>query len=392
MSSPLIQVLPDPAFVKRLGPTWTKVAINLFRHANGSLYVKAKVLGKPFSKVLGTTSVETAKRQRDALLLAEHKRRQRVTDATVTMGTLMDQLEKDIEADSKLKPRSKDYRIETLKQLKATWPDLYGKKISEVNNQDCEAWAKKARDHYGPTRFNGTLETLRRLLKRGMEKGLLDADASKGIERASVPITQEDLPDLKDIQRLLAELNRVPDITDRRKSFASMLHEQKKAAANVLKFMLYTGCRIGATPEVTPANIDLTRNEVVLPKIKYDDRPVRVPIFTEALPFFQKLLAERKGDGPLFSVKNPAKVLAAACRAIGIPVLTCHNMRDLFATVALMHTKDVALVATWLGHKDKGVTLLKRYAHLLNDYSQQQAKKVTFAPTIETGVGNQSGL
>ncbi len=313
-----------------------------------------------------------------------------MTDETVTMGVLMEQFEREIEADTRLKPRSKDYRIETLNQLKATWPDLYEKKPSEVTETESKEWADRTRNKFSPTRFNGTLETARRLLRRAIDLKIRDNDPTAKIERASVPVTQEELPDLVDVQRLLVELDREEVYTDRRKSFALALHAQKRAAANVIKFMLYTGCRIGATPEVTATCIDLVENEVVLPRIKYDDRPVRVPIFEGARPFFEGLLQLHVGAGPLFTVRNPSKVLAAACRAIGIRRLTCHNMRDLFGTVAYHATGDVALVASWLGHKDKGVTLLKRYVHRQTEYVRQQARKVTFAPTIGTAGVNKN--
>lgn len=377
MTTPALQLLP--LATPSAPAVWVKTPDdNIYIHvATGGRYLKATVCGKSFVRSLKTKSQETAKRRRDAMLVAERKRRDRCTDESVTMGKLMEDFEVAIAADGKLKPRSKDYRMETLRQLKATWPELQGEKPGDVTRASVKEWADKVKQQYSPTRFNGTLETLRRLLGMAKQAGLLGSDPADTIDRASVPLTQEELPDLKDIQRLVEELDRPPGL-------------RKQRAAKVIKFMLYTGCRIGATPEVMRSNIDLERNEIVLPKIKYDDKPVRVPIFGEARPFFERLLAEHEGDGPLFTVRYPAKVLAAACRAIGIPRLTLHKLVKIFSTVAFVATKDAALVAQWRGHKDRGVTLLKTYVHLMDSYSQAEAKKVRFSPTIDPAPANQN--
>ncbi len=257
-------------------------------------------------------------------------------------------------------------------------------------SKESQAWASRARGRYSATRFNGTLETFRRLIKMAIDKGLMLDDTSTEIERASVPIVEKKLPKYHQMPAFINALENPTfeklRFTDGRanhieKYRIGRLIRHRRTGGAMLKFMLFTGCRPAAARQAMPGNIDLARNEIILPMVKYDNKPVRVPIFLDAKKFFEQLLKDYPGSGPLLPVGDPSKTLASACKEIGIKKLVPSDMRDLFASIALMHTKDVALVAAWLGHKDGGVTLLKRYAYIFDDYSQALAKKVHFLKT-----------
>jgi integrase len=321
---------------------------------------------------LKTKSVEIARGRLNELLAQKRRQFAKADSEKATFGQLAAEFEAEIKADPKLKQRSRDYRLETLQQLWDSWPDLRGKAPHKTSGNDFKAWAKRVRSNYSPGRFNGTLETLRRLIGLAIDLGILSDDPTAKIDRASVLLKATRLPDTEQLGRLMACL-----VGGNKNARIARNRKDRGCSVDTIKFLLFTGARKSVVPRVTPENIDLKNNVVILPTIKYDETPVRVPIFAEARPFFEKLLAEYV-DGPLLRVSDPSTTLETACRDAKIPRLTLHGLRHLFATIALRHTKDVKLVASWLGHKDGGALLLKRYAHVLDDHSQAQAKKVSF--------------
>ena len=106
----------------------------------------------------------------------------------------------------------------------------------------------------------------------------------------------------------------------------------------------------------------------------------RVPI----LPDMENLLTRMKeklgtvGKEPILQVGNCNEALARACKEIGIPKLTHHDMRHLFATRCIEAGVDIPTVSRWLGHKDGGALAMKTYGHLRNEHSQAMAQKVKF--------------
>ena len=69
---------------------------------------------------------------------------------------------------------------------------------------------------------------------------------------------------------------------------------------------------------------------------------------------------------------NCKKALAASCARLGLPNFEPRSLRRFFITFALRAGVDVATVASWQGHKDRGSLILKTYndviglAHSLN--------------------------
>jgi len=84
------------------------------------------------------------------------------------------------------------------------------------------------------------------------------------------------------------------------------------------------------------------------------------------------------GDGKRILPQLEAKrCLATACARAGLPLLTHHDFRHLFATRCIESNVDVPTAARWLGHRDGGALLGKTYFHLLDTHSRVMAAKVT---------------
>ena len=96
-------------------------------------------------------------------------------------------------------------------------------------------------------------------------------------------------------------------------------------------------------------------------------------------------LARTKEDH-VFQVGEAYGSLRTAASAIGIPRISHHDLRDMFATTAIESGVDIPTVADWLGHQDGGALLLERYRKRRDDHAKQSAKRVSFAPLGPTPV------
>ena len=77
-------------------------------------------------------------------------------------------------------------------------------------------------------------------------------------------------------------------------------------------------------------------------------------------------------------VKECQKAMDRAARLVGMPRITHHDLRHLFATRCIESGVDVPTVSRWLGHKDGGALAMKTYGHLRDEHSVNMARKVTF--------------
>ena len=112
----------------------------------------------------------------------------------------------------------------------------------------------------------------------------------------------------------------------------------------------------------------------------------RVPMIPDARALFERMRSERGEESPnekVFRVNEAQKAIDSAARKLGIPRITHHDLRHLFATVGIEAGIDIPTVSRWLGHKDGGALAMKTYGHLRREHSVAQALKVSFAPINE---------
>jgi integrase len=82
-------------------------------------------------------------------------------------------------------------------------------------------------------------------------------------------------------------------------------------------------------------------------------------------------------EGPLVLPQAECKrALRTACERAGLPYLSHHDFRHLFATRCIQSGVDLPTVARWLGHSDGGALLGKVYFHLADAHSRSMAARV----------------
>ena len=106
----------------------------------------------------------------------------------------------------------------------------------------------------------------------------------------------------------------------------------------------------------------------------------------EMREFLGRLKEAREDEWPIarvMQVRECQKAMDRAAKVVGMPRITHHDLRHLFATRCIESGVDIPTVSRWLGHKDGGALAMKVYGHLRDQHSVEMAQKVTFSKRRE---------
>lgn len=279
-----------------------------------------------------------------------------------------------IQNDPSRKKRTKQYWGEILAALEKHSPKLCARQIGKVTQTDCEVWASSFASLSSPSRYNNTLSALRNILEVGIEMG----------ERLANPASQ--LKRLKTVEKDLT--GKLPD----RETFQKWVQTIRTAGsrwsqpcADLVEFLAYSGLRIGEAGCVQWKHIDFEKEEIVIlgdPEEGTKNRSIRrVPMIGKMkalLERFKERPISNEQDDKLLQVSTARAAMERASEKLGIPHLTHHDLRHLFATVCIESGVDIPTVAKWLGHKDGGALAMRVYGHLRDEHSKSAARKVVF--------------
>jgi site-specific recombinase XerD len=244
-------------------PQWIKTRVqHVYRHRNsGRYYVRGFRQGKEIWKALKTTSAEVARSQAPKVLHEINKPRilsESLLSGKPTLGQGAELYRAQVDTDIKLKPRSRAYRLETIKTLFRSWPGLETTMLSKVTEAQCRQWAKdflnskRAPGHGWKTegaktisasRFNNTVDTLRHIFEIGVQHGVILSNPANAIGK----VTPKQKP------------MRIPS----REEFTALVHKIRTAggavsqcSADLVEFLAYTGCRIDESRWVRWQHVD----------------------------------------------------------------------------------------------------------------------------------------
>jgi len=343
--------------------------------SNGNYYGRIRVNGKLIRVSLKTSVWTTAKLKLADLM--KNKRENRDKVAAPKFSEALELFKTELANDATMKPRSKGYRLDCITKLQRTWPELWELPLNEITAAACKDWAAKLHSEIASQYYNNMIGTLRLVIACGIkshkEKNKVTLE-NPAMELKRVRIKQKDLqlPEPAHFKMLVENL--------RKKSGG-----WGPRVADLIEFLAYGGLRIRSEALwVTWADIDWQRKEII---VRGDPVTATKNGETRRVPMIQDMeaLLKRMKDElgtvdkeRILQVSRGHVSLERACREIGIPRLTHHDFRHLFATRCIESGVDIPTVSRWLGHKDGGALALRTYGHLRNEHSQAMAQKVKF--------------
>jgi len=324
---------------------------------------------------LETTVWSTAQLKLNDFLKEHRENRNKV--AAPKFSEAVELFKRELEQNTTIKPRSKEYRLLCLQKIQSSWPELWSLRLDAITSQACKEWASKLNDEIASHYFNNTLGTLRQIIDVGMKAhkdsgGTIFENPAAELKRVKVKQKDLQLPEPSQFKGLVENI---------RKHSGGW----GKYIADLVEFLTYGGMRIHSEAAwVAWEDVDWKRKEIIVrgdPVTATKNGEIRrVPIMPD-MEILLTRLKDKLGITPqdrIMQIGECKQALARACKEIGIPKLTHHDLRHLFATRCIESGVDIPTVSRWLGHKDGGALAMKTYGHLRNEHSLAMAQKVKF--------------
>ncbi len=365
--------------VKQAVKTWQRTRLqNLLRHKSGRYYARTFSGGKEIWKSLKTSDFKVAEAN-----LADFKRDHRATAATTNavrrgkmtfadaLAVHMQKLQDDVEA-KRTKSSTVHYWKQILKALLKSWPDLPERDVRRISPNECKQWAQGFVGSASPTRFNNTIAGLRHVLDAAVDAALIYSNPAAKLQRVRVRQKQLALPSTAQFEQIVTAIRTAG-------AWCS------QDVADFVEGLAFTGMRKGEANAVEWRDLNFTAGETVVRG--HDETGTknwsvhRIPMLPDARELFTRMRSERKSEPPtakVFRVREAQKALDSACKKVGAPRITHHDLRHLFATTAIEAPVDIPTVSRWLNHKDGGALAMRTYGHLRREHSVAAALKVSF--------------
>jgi len=352
---------------------WQKTPFaNLLRYKPSKTYfARIRVRGKLIRRSLDTQLLTVAKMRLADLEKAERQTADSMTAVAggkMTFGDALAVFRVRLQGGQTKakKPRSKAYREERIQALLKSWPTLEKTDVRKISKADCLNWAAGYQAKFSATNYNNTKDTLKLVLDIAIEHGARYDNPAKEIRREKIVFKRKQLPSQDEFQSVLATI-------------------KHKTVADLIQFAAFSGMRISEIRNVTWQDVDFAKKQIAV----YGDdvtgtkngEPRRAPMIPEMKVLLERLRDENPDRKPTDSVmarKEFRGSVKTVCAKLGIPYFNHHAMRHLFITRCMELGFSPTLIADWVGHKDKGVTILKNYAHVRPAHSAEMADKMFF--------------
>lgn len=356
------------------------VGENLIRNASsGTYYARIRVKGKLIVRSLKTKVQSVAKLRR-----ADFEKRERTKAASqdavaagkLTFAQALSTFRHRMNGDVTLKPRSREYREERIAALIKSWQGIEAMDVRQFTKANCLDWAAKYRTTgnrgkpVSDTNYNNTVGSLKLVLDIAEEAGAIYHNPAKSIKRAKVQIKELHLPTDDVFEQVISEIK----------------HDKCK---DLLRFLAYGGFRKTEASQIRWGDISFEKGEIVvrgdeITRTKNGEIR-RAPMIPAMRGLLERLASEnlnRKLSDCVMRASECYASIKSACAKVGIPTFRHHDLRHYFVTKCIECNVNPKVIAAWAGHKDGGVLILTRYAHVRPDHSQQMAQQVVFGKPV----------
>jgi integrase len=282
----------------------------------------------------------------------------------------------------KLAQATVDSRFWALKKIWQIYGDSFRQTpVKKVTYDVLKAPHSELHEDFSATLVNTVKAVLVGIFHEAVEKGLLVDNPATRLDAKEKTDPQKPIPSDAELIALFDHITR-----------KSSCNPKKFQIRDLIEFFCWTGARINEANHVLKSDVNLDQeNSRQAPTITFrvakNGLARTIPIIPGAIPLIERLLSDESTGEKLLGVTECLETLERSCRALNQSKWTHHTFRHVFATRALEATNcDYFTVAHWLGHQDGGKLLAKRYAHLNQEHSQKQARKVSFKFAKDAGV------
>lgn len=344
--------------------TWTKIADNLVRHSGGTIYLRARVGGKPIRVSLGTSDLRLAKISRDARLdaLRADVKTPDVASAK-TIGDFISLAEQNTVLPHLKPTTARNYRF-TFSTLRNSI-DLMQQAQTYLPTTATTWWRQYCKTGCSQT-VNLGLSLMKKVGNLMVERGLVTKNPFGHLKRIPLRKNEVTIPSARDMEAVITEIRK-----------QSLPYSEE--AANMVAFLAYSGLRIGEATELLWKDVDtnwltVTGGE----RGTKNGKTRRLPINPRLKAVLQHMGWSSAGELPpvgltsqsrVFGIKSPRGALRGACLRLKLKHIHPHMLRHHFASWAIESGVDTPTVSRWLGHSDGGVLAMKTYGHLRDDHS-----------------------
>ncbi|HKP04992.1 MAG TPA: site-specific integrase [Chthoniobacterales bacterium] len=376
----------------KVSSPWHKSSVaNLVRYGpSGVYFARFKVGGKLIRKSLRTKLLSIARNRLTEQVTEARSHSdlgRKIAKGKITFGEVAETYLRARESDPDLKPRSKEYRRACLAAIRKTWPSIDALDVRRISKGAVRDWAatlrangtgfranrtKSAHKGISAGRFNNTVATLRQILDLAIEEGALHTNSARAIKRMKERAKELSLPS----RSQFADLVRIVETSGAARA---------RHCADLIRFLAFSGCRLGEAQQVQWRDVDWEKSELIIRgDLKTGTKNWgirRVSMIPELDLMLRDWRQRRFGETPetaVLCVKECQRSLDRACKTLCIQKITHHDLRHLFATMAIESGIDIPTVARLLGHRDGGALAMRVYGHLRQQHAREQVQKIRF--------------
>jgi integrase len=244
-------------------------------------------------------------------------------------------------------------------------------KVADVAFADIEALHRKVTESAGPYAANRCIALLSKLFSLAMRWRMRADNPCKGIE-LNTEYHRQRYMTAEELARLVAALAEHPE----------------KQTADILRVILFTGCRKSEALAMRWADVDDTGKWSKPPSSTKQKKPHEVFLSAPMRQLLAEIADEQTGKGrrALGEFVFPSATSGAGhtvyidgawrslCKTAMIKELRIHDLRHSFASQLVSGGASLPLIGAMLGHTKAETT--KRYAHLFAEPQQQAAERV----------------
>lgn len=340
---------------------FVKVAECLYRNpTSGTYFALVKRKGKQIRKSLRTKDRKLAERRvaefrKQAASLTASPEERRTPFAVLAERWLEIQ-------NVHLKPSSSNRNQRCVKELNKTFGKLA---ISEITTRHCEDWMARRGKGIAASTFNKDALVLRAIFDYAQQDGLILDNPARVVKRRKVVDKKIVIPTREQYERLLEAI--------------AELDGRARESANLVQLLALSGMRLGEATRILWREVDFERGQFTVSggEVGTKNGEARiVPLFPRLRRFLEEIRPEESEyeDPTIIGIDSTKTALQSACKASGLPKFTHHSLRHFFVSNAIEVGVDFKTIATWIGHKDGGMLVAKRYGHLRASHSRKMAE------------------